>query len=75
MKQIIDDVLYDTDTAEEIYFEESTLRRWYRTTNNRYFIAWANGEILPVEEDTAKLVLGKHDTDKYIAIWGEPQEG
>ncbi len=75
MKQIIDNVLYDTETANLIYFDEEKRRRWFRTNSNRYFIAFANGEIAVIEESVAKDFLGKNDTDKYIEIWGIPQEG
>lgn len=75
MKQIIDNVLYDTDTANQIYFDEAKRRRWFRTNNGHYFIAFPNGEISVIEEAVAKDFLGKNDIDKYIEIWGIPQEG
>lgn len=75
MKQIIENVLYDTDNATEIYFDEEKKRHWYRTNNGNYFIAFPNGEITVVSEQVAKDFLGKRDIDKYISIWGVPREG
>lgn len=75
MKQIINEVLYDTETSTQIYFDEEKQRRWYRTNNGHYFIFFPNGEISVIEEAVAKDFLGKHDPDKYIEIWGVPKEG
>lgn len=74
MKKIINGLLYDTDKSELIYTDLDTKRRLFRTENNRFFIAYLNGEIVPKTEEQAKDYLGEHDIDKYIEIFGEPQE-
>ena len=75
MQRIVDEILYDTNTATMLYLDESDKRRWYVTPNGRFFIAFANGEIIPVTEEKAKEFIGKVDVAQYIALWGEPQEG
>ena len=75
MKQIINGVLYDTETATEIYVDEEKRRRWYRTNNGHFFVFYPNGEIAVVEEQVVKDFLGKKDADTYISLWGVPQEG
>ena len=75
MKRIIDGFLYDTDTAELLYYSKMERTSYYRTPKQRYFVVYSNGEFEVVTEDFIKDILGKYDIDKYIEIFGEPQEG
>ena len=76
MKRIIDGILYDTDTAELLYHDKSKNVKYYRTpTLHLYFIFYSRGEFVPTDEAFMKNFLGEYDIDKYIELWGEPQEG
>lgn len=75
MKQVIDGLLYDTDTATEIYCEVEKRTRYYKTVNNRFFVVYGNNEMQVVSEEFVKSILGKKDIDKYIEVFGEPMEG
>ena len=74
MKKIVDGKMYDTDVSEEIYLDETTNRRIFRTKKGNYFLLYANGEIVPKTEAEVKEFLGLHDTEKYIALFGEVEE-
>lgn len=74
MKRVINDLLYDTETAEMIYIEEGTNRKLYRTPNGNFFTLYPTGEIRAKTEETAKDYLGKYDVEKYIKVFGEPKE-
>lgn len=74
MKKIVNGLLYDTDTSELIYHDEINRRRWYKTKNENYFVLYANGEIGPKTEDAVRDHLGKNNVEKYIELFGEPQE-
>ena len=74
MKKIINNLLYDTDSSELIYADESKGRRWYKTQNNSYFVLYGTGEIAPKTEESVRDYLGKNDVDKYIELFGEPKE-
>lgn len=75
MKQIIDGFLYDTDTAEQIYLETQRNVGYYMTSKRKFFVAYSTGEIRVVDENFVRDFLGKNDINKYIEIFGEPQEG
>lgn len=75
MKQIINNILFDTDTATLLYSETDTRRRYYKTENDRYFISFPTTEIQVVSEEYMRNLLGRKDIDKYIEIFGEPLEG
>lgn len=75
MRRIIGNVLYDTEQSTLIYTDEDNRRRWYMTNNGRFFIAYLTGEISVTSEDTVKLLLGEKDIDKYIELFGLPEEG
>ena len=75
MKRIIDNLLYDTDTAELLYYSKADRTSYYRTPNQRYFVVYSNEEFEIVNEDFVKSILGKYDIDKYIEVFGKPQEG
>ena len=74
MQRVIDGLLYDTDTAEIIHIEEDTKRILYMTHNHNFFMFYPTGEIVPKTEQSAKDYLGKYDVEKYIELFGEPEE-
>ena len=74
MQRVIDNLLYDTDTATVIHMEEDTKRILYQTPNGNFFMFFKNGEIVPKTEESTKEYLGKHNVEKYIELFGEPQE-
>jgi len=74
MRKIIDGKLYDTDTAELVYFDLNTKRGLYRTVNGAFFTLYPNGEITARAEKYAKQYLGERDVDKYIEIFGNVEE-
>lgn len=74
MQKIINDLLYDTEISELIYLEEGTQRRYYKTPNGNFFTLYPTGEIQPKSERDMRDYLGKYDVDKYIEIFGEPEE-
>lgn len=74
MKKIIDNLLYDTETSELIHNDEINKRLWYLTPNGNYFCFFKNGDIVPKTEEAVKDYLGKNDVEKYIELFGEPQE-
>ena len=75
MKRIIDGYLYDTDTAELLYRDLAKTRFYYMTPNRRFFIVFGTGRIEVTNENVIKDILGTYDIDKYVEIFGEPQEG
>ena len=74
MKRIIDGLLYDTDDSVLIYEDVDKRRKYYQTANKRFFILYKTGEIYAATEEHVKAVLGERDIDKYIEIFGEPEE-
>lgn len=74
MQRVINNLLYDTNTATVIHREEDTKRVLYQTPNSNYFMFYPNGEIVPKTEESTKDYLGKHNVPKYIELFGEPQE-
>lgn len=81
MKQIINNVLYDTESSERItyYYVMNCKRDLYKTKGGKYFVVnwdWfnANGSIELKEESFVKILLGKIDINKYIEIFGAPEE-
>lgn len=74
MQRVIDNLLYDTETATVIYVEEDTKRILYQTPNNNFFMFYPTGEIVPKTEKSTKDYLGKYDVPKYIELFGEPLE-
>lgn len=75
MQKIINNLLLDTETSTEIYFDEALVRRWYLSPNGRYFIFFANGDMCFVSEEEVKRMLGKKDVAKYVELFGSPEEG
>lgn len=74
MQRIIDGLLYDTRTAELVHTEEDTKRQFYKTQNDRFFVFYPNGEIVPKDIDGAKKYLSKHNVKKYVEIFGKVEE-
>lgn len=74
MVKIINDLMYDTDDSELIYEDRFNKRLYYRTFKGNFFVVYNNGELLPTSEDTIKKILGQNDVEKYIELFGEPQE-
>ena len=76
MKKIIKGVLYDTDNAELLYTYVSFRKRklYYRTEKGNYFCVYSNKEIQPMTEDEFKEFIGEVDPDKYIELFGMPEE-
>ena len=76
MRVIINGKLYDTETAELIYREIVTWRysRWYYMTAKRAFFCYYDKtkEIKVKTEEEIRELLGEHDVDKYIELFGEP---
>lgn len=74
MKRVIDNLLYDTEVSELVHIEESTNRRIYKTPNGNFFTFYSTGEIQPKSLEATKEYLGRYNVDKYIELFGEPQE-
>lgn len=74
MQRIVDGYLYDTDISTIIHLEIDTNRVLYITPNKNFFMLYPNGEIVPKNEESTKEYLGKYDVEKYIEIFGKPQE-
>lgn len=74
MKRVIDNLLYDTDVSELIYTEEGTNRKLYKTPNGNFFTLYPTGEIQPKSLDATKDYLGRYDVEKYIELFGQPEE-
>jgi hypothetical protein len=74
MKRIIDNLLYDTETSTVVHIEENTKRILYQTVNGNFFMFYPIGEIVPKTEESTKEYLGKYNVEKYIELFGEPEE-
>ena len=74
MKKIINDLMYDTDNSELIHNDEVNKRRLYKTQNGNYFVLYRTGEIIPKTEGSIKEYLGVNDVEKYIELFGTPEE-
>lgn len=74
MKRVIEGLLYDTDTATLIFTDDNSRRRYYMTPNKRFFVFYITGEMSVKTEDDIKELLGTQNYDKYVEIFGEPQE-
>lgn len=74
MKRVINDLLYDTDTADLIFIEEDTNRKLYKTPNGNFFTLYPTGEIRAKTGEATKDYLGRYDVEKYIEVFGEPRE-
>ena len=74
LKKIVDEKLYDTDTADLIHTDITNRRRYYRTRKGAFFVLYATGEIQPKTERSMKDLLGSADPEKYIEIFGKVEE-
>lgn len=74
MQRVVNNLLYDTQTATMLHFEEDTKRILYVAPHGNYFMFYPNGEIIPKTEQSTKNYLGKYNVEKYIELFGEPQE-
>lgn len=74
MQRVIDELLYDTETAIVVHIEEKTKRVLYQAPNGNFFMFFPTGEIVPKTEESTKDYLGKYNVPKYIELFGEPQE-
>lgn len=74
MKRVINDLLYDTDTATLIYTDKDTNRKLYKTPNRNFFTLYPTGEIRAKSEEATKDYLGRYDVKKYIELFGKPEE-
>lgn len=78
MQQIINDKLYDTDTAELIYSYKDPLkeRNYYRSKMGAFFVHYIGiGKMELVDEQVIKDILAERDVNKYIDIFGKVAEG
>lgn len=80
MKQIVHDLLWDTDKGEYICyikFPETDCagyeeKKLYRTKKGRFYVLSGN-DICPVSDEYVKRELGKK-VELYIQIFGLPAE-
>lgn len=75
MKEIINGKLYDTDKSEKICYVEFTGHSIWRTSKGTLFLV---NDILfrisNTNQDAIKGLLGKENPEKYIELFGEPEE-
>ena len=74
MQRVVNGLLYDTANAEVVHMEEDTKRILYHTSNDNYFMFYPTGEIVPKTKQSAMDYLGKCNVEKYIQLFGQPQE-
>lgn len=74
MQRVINNLLYDTNTAKIIHTEDNTNRILYQTQNGNFFMFYPTGEIVPKTEQSAMEYLGRYNVEKYIELFGNPKE-
>lgn len=81
MKQIINNVLYDTDNSEFVtyYYSSNCKRELYKTKTGKFFVVmsdfWDTKTSIEIKEESfVKDVLGKLNIDKYIELFGAPEQ-
>lgn len=74
MKKIINGKLYDTEKSELIYTELEGKRWLYRTNKRAFYKVYSTGDIVPMSDEQAMEYFGENDPDKYIEIFGNPEE-
>jgi len=74
MKRIVNGLLYDTDKAELIYFDDKKDRYLYRAENGHFFTFFRTGQIIPRTENAVRDYLGQRNVKKYIEIFGEVED-
>ena len=88
LKAIIDDKLYDTSKAKEIgsvILSHEEIPKYNLSVcylggreviiykgNTEWYIAYCY-ELQPVSEEWVREKLGRHNVDKYIELFGEPE--
>lgn len=70
MQKIIDNLLYDTDTATLLFVESDTGRRLYKTPSGNFFKFYKNGEFATMTESAVKEYLGSKSVETYIKVFG-----
>jgi hypothetical protein len=76
MRQVINNLLYDTSKSTLVYKESDTKKQlWQINTTKSFFFSFADGHIEPITTQDAKNYLGLTDVQVYIQMFGEPQEG
>jgi hypothetical protein len=76
MRQVINNLLYDTSNASVVYKEaESKKILWQNKNTGTFFFSYQDGHIEPITREDAKQYLGLIDVSVYIQMFGEPQEG
>ena len=78
MQQIIDNKLYDTDTAELIYSYKDSLkeRDYYLSPKGAFFVHYVGvGKIELVDVQVIKDILAEKNVSKYIDLFGAVAEG
>lgn len=75
MKQIINGKMYDTEKAECILtMHNGSPTIYIYMTNNGAFFAERGYNLDIVSKESVKNFLGRYDIDKYIELFGEPEE-
>ena len=74
MQRVVNGLLYDTANAEIVHMEEDTKRILYHTSNDNFFMFYPTGEIVPKTKQSAMDYLGKCNVEKYIELFGQPEE-
>ena len=74
MQRVVNGLLYDTANATVVHMEEDTKRMLYHTSNGNFFMFYPTGEIVPKTKESAQDYLGKYNVEKYIELFGQPQE-
>ena len=74
MQRVVNGLLYDTANAQMVHMEEETKRILYHTSNNNFFMFYPTGEIVPKAKRSAMDYLGKYNVEKYIELFGQPEE-
>lgn len=78
MQKIIDNKLYDTDTAERlliINISKGVSTFVYRTRKGAYFGIESDGTLLPLTEGEVRSLLGRYGSvERYTQLFGAPEE-
>lgn len=74
MKRVINGKVYDTEKSEIIYIDPNKRRTYYMTKNHAFFVVYKTGELAVKTEEEIRELLGMYDYDKYVEIFGEPEE-
>lgn len=78
MQKIIDNKLYDTDTAElllTINFAKGIDTFVYRTPNGAYFAQESNDDFTILDKAHARSLIGQRGSvETYTRLFGAPEE-